>query len=168
MLTLAVTCDAEVLIPFTVMPAEGLKVTEETLARFDPVRVRLNVLPAGCELGDKPLRTGNTATISKNIELEVPLGFVTLRKNWPGGAEASILIVAVTCVGVELILIKDTPVVWAVMVEVFSKAHPRTVMGEEVPGALERGAVSRMAGPDAVIVKSWLFEVPFAVSIARL
>ena len=73
MATVAVTWDAEALRLLTVMPADGLKITEETAARFDPVNVRVKVLPGGCELGDKPVSDPTPETTKNNIELEVPL-----------------------------------------------------------------------------------------------
>ena len=169
MLTSAVIWLSEFPVMVVLMPEDGEIVTSEALARLDPVSVRLNVLPADAEGGLKLESDGDGPTTTLNkIEFELPTGLATLKKNWPWGADGAMVMLAFTCVPVELMLLKLTPMAWGRMLEVFCRAHPSMAIGKEVPGAPERGAVSLMTGPDGSTVKARLLDVPPPVVMVKL
>src|SRR5262245_48948348 len=169
MLTSAVIWLSEFPVMGVLLPEDEKKVTSEALARLDPVSVRPNVFPAGSEGGFKLERDGaGPTTTAKRIEFEVPTGLATLKKNWPCGVDWAMVMLAVTCVPVELMLLKLTPMAWGRMLEVFCRAHPSMATGKEVPGAPARGAVSLMTGPDESTVKARLLDVPPPVVMVKL
>lgn len=96
--TNAMTWESEFCVMLVEIAADGLNVMPEALERLDPWSVRVNVVPAGSEAGLKLLRDGCGVpfTTSNKMELDVPTGLATLRKNWPVGVELSMFMLAVT------------------------------------------------------------------------
>lgn len=148
-----------------VTPVDGLKLTALAFKRFEPLIVRVNVLPCSAEIGasDVIIGAGNAAFTLNDRLLEAPLGVVTDTLTAPTGADVLILTSAVTWLLLALMLLTLMPLDGLKLTALaLPRLAPLSVSVKTLPGIAEVGdrVVSVGAGAGALIVNGRTPDAP--------
>lgn len=139
----------------TLMPAEGLKLMLDVLARFVPLMTKATVAPCVPAAGDKELKEGAFEVTVNDRDPLVPFGVVTDTSCGPRVAPDAIVTVAVTCVAVELTLVTLMPVDGLKLrLEALARLFPLIVRDTAVPCVPVLGLSAVMTGSVVLIGSS--------------